>query len=52
MDKTKYKSVALSIDTYSWLKERAEKEDRTITGTVRNLIKKAMEKEKPSEGMR
>jgi len=52
MDSNKYKSVALSIDTYNVLKDLAKKEDRTITGTIRHLIKKDVKKEKPSEGMR
>jgi|TARA_R110000796_G_scaffold181818_1_gene298396 hypothetical protein len=47
MDKNKYKSVALSIDTYNLIKERSLEEDRTISGTIRNLIKTVAEKETP-----
>jgi|TARA_R100001086_G_C11775525_1_gene242093 macrodomain Ter protein organizer (MatP/YcbG family) len=48
MDSSKYKSVALSIDTYNILKRKSEEEDRTISGTIRHLLKKT---ENPQQGI-
>lgn len=43
MDTTKFKSVALSIETYKQLKERSEQDDRSLSGSIRHLLKESDE---------
>jgi len=43
MDTTKFKSVALSIETYKKLKERSEQDDRSLSGSIRHLLKESDE---------
>jgi macrodomain Ter protein organizer (MatP/YcbG family) len=49
MDTTKFKSVALSIETYKQLKERSEQDDRSLSGSIRHLLKESDELRKLRE---
>jgi len=46
MDKTKFKSVALSSETYKQLKDRSEFAHRSMSGAIRHLIKESNELKK------
>ena len=45
MDTTKWKSVAVNIDVYKILKNRAEKNDRSVSGELAHIVKTATSKE-------
>ncbi len=38
-------NIAVSKDQKEWLREEAEKQDRSMAGVIRNLINKAMKEE-------
>lgn len=40
MDTSKWKSVAVSIDVYNILKQRAEQNDRSVSGELAHIVKK------------
>jgi hypothetical protein len=46
MDTTKWKSVAVSIDVYNILRERAEKNDRSVSGELAHIVKTKTAEEK------
>ncbi len=39
MDKTKYKSVAVSIDIYKKLQKLAEESDRSVSRQIAHMVK-------------
>ncbi len=41
MNKKKWRSVAVSVDLYAVLKERADKNDRSVSGELAHIIKNA-----------
>ena len=46
MDTTKWKSVAVSIDVYNILRERAENNDRSVSGELAHIVKTKTAEEK------
>jgi hypothetical protein len=46
MDTTKWKSVAVSIDVYEILKDRAQKNDRSVSGELAHIVKTKTAEEK------
>tara|TARA_S200002703_G_scaffold157062_1_gene164058 strand:- start:291 stop:449 length:159 start_codon:yes stop_codon:yes gene_type:complete len=41
VNKKKWRSVAVSVDLYAVLKERADKNDRSVSGELAHIIKNA-----------
>jgi len=38
-------SVSLSVDQWEWMRERARREDRSMSSVMRRCVREAMEKE-------
>ncbi len=45
MDSAKWKSIAVSIDIYTILRQLAEKNDRSVSKQVAHMVKQIAEKE-------